>query len=649
MGKPYQLEVAALPKTISWALSLDIKTISSFISEVRGTSLITTGSGGSLSAAKLASIFHQLGGAGFSKSATPLELTSLDVFDKSASFLLLSAGGANNDIRMVFRHLASKSLRRFATITGCVETPISRLARRYPDTTCVELDVPSGRDGFLATNSLMAFTVVLARAYVSAFGTNSTFSSLRSLNNKALWKKHVEALDAATRPLWERKHLIVLFSPDLEAAATDIESKFTEAALGTTQIADYRHFAHGRHHWLAKQGENCGVLAFFTPRFQQIAEKTLGYLPKSVPVVKMPFSDDIFEAGASAMLASILLAGFAGRERNIDPGRPGVPGFGRKIYHLRWAPSVTPLRTKYRHIEVAIDRKVEAIGKQPNDSELFSGWLNMAQTFCTRLGKQSLKALVFDYDGTMVATNCRFGPIPKNVAAPLVYFLRKGIVVGVASGRGKSLRKVLRETIPVELQSRVVVGYYNGSQTGLLTDDSIPAVLPVECELAQIQKKLASAAALRGNIEMEARHKQLSVVPLHHLRVEELWRVVSELLSADRQCSFRVFCSGHSIDIIAPTTTKRSVIEQVKALSCAEDNEVLCIGDKGRWPGNDSELLSRFPSLSVDEVSTESDTCWNLAPPGISGSEALAAYFASMKVSRKGIVLDPTKIKRQAK
>jgi fructoselysine-6-P-deglycase FrlB-like protein len=646
MGKPYQLEVAALPKTISWALSLDIKALASFISEVRGTSLITTGSGGSLSAAKLASVFHQLGGAGFSKSATPLELTSLDVFDTSASFLLLSAGGANNDIRMVFRHLASKSLRRLATITGRVETPISKLARRYPDTACVELDVPSGRDGFLATNSLMAFTVVIARAYVSALGGNSTFDSLRRLNNKSLWKKHVETLDAATSRLWERKHLIVLYSPDLEAAATDIESKFTEAALGTTQIADYRHFAHGRHHWLAKQGENCGVLAFFTPRFQQIAEGTLGYLPKSIPVVRMPFSEDVFEAGAASMLASILLAGFAGRERRIDPGRPGVPGFGRKIYHLRWAPSVTGRATKYRQIEVAVDRKMKAIGKQPDDPELLSVWRNAGQAFCARLAKQSLKALVFDYDGTMVATDHRFDPIPTQIALPLVNFLRKGIIVGVASGRGKSLREALRSIVPSELQSRVVVGYYNGSQTGLLADDAIPVALPAEPDLALIQKRLAGTASLRGRIEMEARQKQLSVVPLRRLRVEELWRVVTELLTIDSQYSVRVFCSGHSVDIIAPDTSKRLVVEQVRRLAGASNEEVLCVGDKGRWPGNDSELLSRFPSLSVDEVSTESDTCWNLAPPSFSGPEALEVYLACIKTNRRSIVLDPAKIRR---
>ena len=47
---------------------------------------------------------------------------------------------------------------------------------------------------------------------------------------------------------------------------SDLESKFTEAALGHLQIADYRNFAHGRHHWLAKRSETSAILAFIALR-----------------------------------------------------------------------------------------------------------------------------------------------------------------------------------------------------------------------------------------------------------------------------------------------------------------------------------------------------------------------------------------------
>ena len=36
---------------------------------------------------------------------------------------------------------------------------------------------------------------------------------------------------------------------------------FTEAALGNLHCADWRKFAHGRHHWLANRGAQSGIVA----------------------------------------------------------------------------------------------------------------------------------------------------------------------------------------------------------------------------------------------------------------------------------------------------------------------------------------------------------------------------------------------------
>ena len=78
-------------------------------------------------------------------------------------------------------------------------------------------------------------------------------------------QRNIDAWRKLCDPLWERQNLAVLYPPSLLAAASDLESKFTEAAIGNVQTADYRHFAHGRHHWLAKRGNETGVLALITP------------------------------------------------------------------------------------------------------------------------------------------------------------------------------------------------------------------------------------------------------------------------------------------------------------------------------------------------------------------------------------------------
>ena len=54
---------------------------------------------------------------------------------------------------------------------------------------------------------------------------------------------------------------------------------FTEAALGHVQLADYRQFAHGRHHWLAKRGDSSAVIALGTEADATIMDKTLRLLP----------------------------------------------------------------------------------------------------------------------------------------------------------------------------------------------------------------------------------------------------------------------------------------------------------------------------------------------------------------------------------
>ena len=58
----------------------------------------------------------------------------------------------------------------------------------------------------------------------------------------------------------------------------------------------------------------------------------------------------------------------------------------------------------------------------------------------------------------------------------------------------------------------------------------------------------------------------------------------------------------------------------------------MTIGDLGKAPGNDFELLAEPFSLSVDQVSEASATCWNLAPIGCHGANALLGYLRAFEV-----------------
>ena len=160
---------------------------------------------------------------------------------------LLSAGGGNVDIVAAARTLILREPRQLGVLCGSDSSPLAELCRQHPFVDFLLYPPPAGRDGFLATNSLLGFTALLTRAYAAEFGSatdwQDTVGCLEPLlpSNAAV----LEAWEAATASLWTRPTTLVLYGPSTRIGAVDLESKFTEAALGHLQLADYRNFAHG--------------------------------------------------------------------------------------------------------------------------------------------------------------------------------------------------------------------------------------------------------------------------------------------------------------------------------------------------------------------------------------------------------------------
>src|SRR5207248_669568 len=86
--------------------------------------------------------------------------------------------------------------------------------------------------------------------------------------------------------------------------------------------------------------------------------RTLAHVPADVPVLRLKIPFRGTTAGVAALAQALFVVGSAGLARRIDPGRPGVPGFGRKIYHLRaFADDRTPHPAMPVEEVVAIERK----------------------------------------------------------------------------------------------------------------------------------------------------------------------------------------------------------------------------------------------------------------------------------------------------
>ena len=410
------------------------------VERFRDVPLLVVGSGGSLGVAHLTALAHERCFGAVARACTPLELAASLPSLSNAGVLILSAGGRNSDVLAALRLCIECDIQRIGLLCGAKDSPLARLGRSREMVTVAEFKNPAGKDGFLAVNSLLAFAVLILRAYV---GDPSVPMDLTSLvdADEVSEAMHVFS-DGDIMSALQRDTLLVLHSSELKPAALDLESRFTEAALGHLQLADFRNFAHGRHHWLAKNGSRSAVLALALAADDELAAKTLRLLPKTVPSVLARFDGDFTTATIKSLVYSMALAGAAGSVKGIDPGRPHVPEFGRRIYHLRHRLKTSPSWT-----DAAMSRKCRALGIGEPNERIWNLMRTALASQVSLLNSLSYRAIVVDYDGTLCSLENRFVGPPNHLVEALTSLLQAGLTVCVATGRGRSVRSGLQKTI----------------------------------------------------------------------------------------------------------------------------------------------------------------------------------------------------------
>ena len=484
----------------------------------------------------------------------------------------------------------------------------------------------------MATNSLLGFIALLTRAYAHAFACETDWQDTINTLGPLLSESATAPLDweATAAPLWTRSTTLVLYGPTTRIGAIDLESKFTETAIGHVQFADYRNFAHGRHHWLAKRSETTGVLAFITDADRILAERTLALVPTDVPQARLALAGSPATTLMASLLAALRITGWAGVARGIDPGRPGVPEFGRKLYRLspprRSSTSSFP-RLTAREL-AAISRKANAPAMHLRARGNLSRWRKALATFLARLYEAQFGGIVLDYDGTVVDTRYRSEP-PKKQMAEELSRLAGTAHVAFATGRGASVRRDLQDCLPRHLWPNILVGYYNGAQIAWLDDDGAPdgssspciALVPVS-EALRRQPELAESAC------QEDRRYQITLEAVHVMPDGRLWELAREATEMAGVADVTITCSSHSVDIVAPGVSKLNTVRRLR--EAVGDALILAIGDRGRWPGNDHELLCEPFALGVDELNTDPRTCWHLGKPGQRGPAVTLDYLRSL-------------------
>jgi len=636
MGRPYESELKEFQKTYNWSLFAPVKSLAESLASVIRFPLIAVGSGGSLTSAAVVAMLHTQFTGQLARVMTPYELAMSPVSLHETGVLLCTAGGSNPDVLSCFDAMVRREPALLAAICTRLNSPLAKAASTSQWALCHEFDTPVRKDGFLATNSLLATVVLLFRAYEQIYGTSSSLPPTISeiLNPNYSIDRSLEELEKSFRPLSLRATLTVLHGRATQPAAADLESRFTEAALGNVQLADYRNFAHGRHHWLARKADDTAVLILSSPEDKVSAERTAALLPKSIPQLHLQFPPG-FRGTLSAILHSIYLGWFSAKTHGIDPGKPKVPQFGRKLYHLRAIPKSRLNGVSIpEHEAVAIERKTGLTIPSLHARNQLDEWQSYYRAFRKLITKTTFNGVIFDFDGTLCGSSERFTGLREDVAKRLIALLRAGIPVGIATGRGRSAKDALRTKIrPRTLQKLVLVGYHNAGEIGSLEDDTIPPESPpLHASLRGISEALAGSASVVKHSRLQAKGQQITVEATSPLSVQQLWECVSDIVPSFADAGIRLVRSTHSIDVLAPGVSKRSLLAALAEQLHLPPHNILCVGDRGRWPGNDFELLQHPFSLSVDQSSLDPSTCWNLAPPSSRYVDACLHYRQHMEV-----------------
>ena len=359
---------------------------------------------------------------------------------------------------------------------------------------------------------------------------------------------------------------------------------------------------------------------------QYTCKKTLNLIPKGIPIAEIntEYSGSI---GALSLLIQVMYAiKIFGDFREIDPGRPGVATFGRKIYHL----GIPKTRSNSKIENVAITRKFGII-KDKEELEIKS---KAFKKFLNKLESTTFDAVIFDYDGTLCDLPNRFKSPSSQIIEGLIEFLQNKIPIGIATGRGKSVRNELQQVIPEKFWSNLFVGYYNCADIAALNENNKPEVNNhTDPSLTKCIKVLKEHQIISEKTKVEERPNQISL-SIENMSALDL---ISDIRSANPDIlnSIKIVESSHSLDIITKDISKLNLLKEMKKRS--EIENILCIGDRGLWPGNDYELLSTDYSLSVDEVNKDLDTCWNIAPLGKKGEQAVHYYFDLLTLRDKKI------------
>lgn len=337
----YDKVLSKLPDTLEWSHAQDVSIVSGYLLEPDGLPRIFLGSGGSLSAAQFAMQLSVERGM-VAAAMTPYQYIFSAWSKLPAKVFLFSAGGRNIDALNAYKTAHINHEQQFGVMLMCSPSILENQMNEDGEPNAFVYKLQNG-DGFLATNSLLAFYSLLLRIYrndevkIANWETFETIGqTLKSFIGSTYtlstdeWNDH----DAALYEARETDRFYVLYSPETMPIAVDLESRFSEGSVGCLQISDYRNFAHGRFNWFHQRKGQTAIIALATPESEKMANSMLVELPSDIPVLKLTTDKRSSEGILELLIKGMYLSKYLGLRWGLDIGAPNVAHFGKAIHRM---------------------------------------------------------------------------------------------------------------------------------------------------------------------------------------------------------------------------------------------------------------------------------------------------------------------------
>lgn len=540
-----------------------------------------------------------------------------------------------------------------ADVLAAVETAIKRHARsihlvtRNPQGLAVTksraaggqihvVPVADAKDGYLATHSLVATTTALLLASDIASG-EPVGQALRESYRAGVEERTSD--DSRTllrdrfRSLSGSDTVLVLADPQVKAVTTLIDTSLWESGICPVQTTDFRNFAHGRHAWIHQRSASSIVLALTGQDSRAVWRALRHLLPDDLRVVEVDFGRSGRLANALGIIDALVLIEAMGEAVGIDPGRPPIGSYAKDIYDDPALLSLSAdLQPPIDHKRAAVLRHDDPTSQHLLLDEARRAWLN-------GLSQATFGGIVLDYDGTIVRTADRYSLPADDLIRELERLLSEGIKVAIATGRGSSAGRDLRQVLRPEFHSGVTVAYYNGGYTRPLDVDIKAERPPADAAIDEAitwlqanQRLFISPAPMDGGVQITVQKDALKDAQTFAVEVQACPPLADGRL--------RLTSSAHSFDLIPSSTTKLAAIHAIAA-EIDDGLAVLCVGDSGSRSGNDYAILATPHGISVGDVCGLANGCWSFFGDHLLGPDALLELLRALKpYGSKGMKID---------